>query len=189
MNVLGISGSPFENGSTSFSVKYALNEMEKKNKTVKYISLSKKNINFCKGCWSCTRTGKCIQKDDMEDILTSLIWADAVILGSPVYFGMVSGQMKTMMDRCVLLRTDNIKKYLLTAKIGCGIACGGFRNGGQETTLQNIHTFLLQQNMKVINDGYEFCHAGGAIVGTAEKDTVGLKTISNMMHNLDMMLG
>jgi multimeric flavodoxin WrbA len=123
----------------------------------------------------------------MDLIIKSFIWADAIIIGSPVYFGMVSGLVKNMMDRTVLLRNSEKDEYKLTGKIGCGIACGWFRNGGQETTLQNIQTYLLQQNLKVINDGYEYCHAGGTIVGVAKDDELGLKTIRNMMKNILIM--
>jgi multimeric flavodoxin WrbA len=77
----------------------------------------------------------------------------------------------------------------LTGKIGCGIACGNFRNGGQETTLQNIHTFLLQQNLKVINDGAPYCHTGGTIVGDARRDLLGLESIANMAKNILVQAG
>lgn len=93
-----------------------------------------------------------------------------------------------MMDRCVVFRPGYELPLELSGKTGCGIACGGFRNGGQETTLQNIQTFLLQQNIKVINDGSGFSHAGGTIVGTAKEDSLGLKTIENLANNLRFFL-
>jgi len=84
----------------------------------------------------------------------------------------------------VVFRPSYSKVPELSGKTGCGIACGGFRNGGQETTLQNIHTFLLQQNIKAISDGFPYSHAGAAIVGNAAEDTLGLETIENMTKNL-----
>jgi len=76
----------------------------------------------------------------------------------------------------------------MAGKVGGGIACGGFRNGGQETTLQNIQTFLLQQNMLVINDGSGFSHAGGTIVGEAKDDSLGLRTVENLARNMTSVL-
>jgi multimeric flavodoxin WrbA len=120
----------------------------------------------------------------MEEIYEGLRWCDGLVLASPVYFGLVSGQLKTMMDRCVCFRPEYDKPLALSGKTGCGIACGGFRNGGQETTLQNMHTFLLQQDMRVINDGQGFSHAGAAVVGEARDDELGLRTVRNMAMNL-----
>jgi len=124
----------------------------------------------------------------MEDILDAMRWSHGMLIGSPVYFGMVSGQLKVMMDRCVVLRPSYNAPMEMTGKVGGGIACGGFRNGGQETTLQNIQTFLLQQNMQVINDGLGYSHAGGTIVGEAKADHLGLRTAENLARNMAMML-
>ncbi len=182
MRVLGISGSPNTNGNTAAAIKYALTKAS--NCDAKYITLSGKKISPCIGCFKCADKHKCIFDDDMTEIYEAIRWCDALIIGSPVYMGMVSGQMKIMMDRCVLFRPSYQQKLELSGKFGCGIACGGFRNGGQETTLQNIHTFLLQQDLLVINDGFSFSHAGGTIVGTTNDDKVGLETIDHLINNL-----
>lgn len=186
-NILGISGSPNKDGNTAYAVQYALSLLPDSFNS-RYISLSNKKINFCIGCFGCSKDHKCIYDDGMNEIYEAMRWSNGLIIGSPVYMGMVSGQIKTMMDRCVVFRPGYEQKLELTGKIGCGIACGGFRNGGQETTLQNIHTFLLQQNLKVINDGYPYSHAGATIVGEAEDDKVGLQTIENMMINMSQMM-
>jgi multimeric flavodoxin WrbA len=123
----------------------------------------------------------------MVPIYDLMRWCDVLILGSPVYMGMVSGQMKVFMDRCLVFRPICGSPLELAGKLGCGITCGGFRNGGQEMALANIHTFLLQQNMKVINDGYGFSHSGGTIVGNAKDDKLGLETINNLMKNIILM--
>jgi len=99
---------------------------------------------------------------------------------------MISGQMKTMMDRTVILRVE--ESFELSGKIGAGIACGGFRNGGQELTLQCMHTFFLQQDMYAIADGPRFSHSGATIVGKAEEDDIGLQTIRNLADKITGIL-
>jgi multimeric flavodoxin WrbA len=188
MNILAISGSPNPNGNTAYAAKHALQCAKDFEAETRFVTLAGKEIHACIGCWNCTKDSKCIYKDDMDSIYEDIRWCDGLILASPVYFGMVSGQMKIMMDRCALLRPSYEKEMEASGKIGCGIACGGFRNGGQETTLQNIHTFLLQQNMMVISDGLGYSHAGGTIVGSAADDTLGLRTIDNATRNLIKML-
>jgi len=96
--------------------------------------------------------------------------------------GLVSGQMKVLMDRCVLFRVGGT--FQLSGRVGAGIACGGFRNGGQELTLQCMHTFFLQQDMLAISDGPPFSHSGAAIVGRAASDEIGLRTVDNIARRL-----
>ena len=187
MNVLGISGSPNPNGNTSYAVRHALEFLQSEGFSTRFISLAGKVIQPCIGCWNCADTRQCIY-EDMAEIYEAMRWCQGLLIGSPVYFGLVSGQLKVMMDRCVVFRPSYDAPMEMAGKVGGGIACGGFRNGGQETTLQNIQTFLLQQNMLVINDGSGFSHAGGTIVGEAKDDRLGLRTVENLARNMTSVL-
>jgi len=188
MNILGISGSPNSDGNTAYAVKHALTVIGGDGFSTRFISLAGKSILPCQGCWSCAADRVCVQDDDMNGIIEALRWCDGLIVGSPVYFGLVSGQLKTMMDRTVLFRPSYDGPMDLAGKVGGGIACAGFRNGGQETALQNIHTWLLQQNMLVINDGAGFSHAGGTVAGESKADELGLRTVENLARNMAMAL-
>ncbi|MDA3845019.1 MAG: flavodoxin family protein [Vallitaleaceae bacterium] len=188
MRILGISGSPSGNGNTAYSVKYALGVVRDLGQEATYISLSDKKIGPCIGCFRCSGTGICWQADDMEGILESMRTCDGILIGSPVYMGMVSGQLKMMMDRSVALRAEDNSVYPLAGIIGGAIACGNSRNGGQETTIQNIQTFMMQQNMLVIGDGPMFGHSGGTIMGSAKSDEWGLTTVRNLATNMVSMI-
>ena len=185
MKVLGINGSPHKNGNTAYALRYALSLLEEAGVETEYVALAEKEIHSCQGCFSC-RSGECAHDDDMRSILDAMRRCDCLLLASPVYMGLVSGQMKTMMDRTVLLRVR--ERFELSGKVGAGIACGGFRNGGQELTLQCMHTFFLQQDMYAIADGPRFSHSGATIVGEAEEDEVGLQTIRNMANKIVQVL-
>ena len=185
MNVLGINGSPNENGNTGFALRAALCAIESTGIDTTYIALANRTIHFCDGCFTC-RNGDCIFNDDMGPIITALRRCDCLLLASPVYMGMVTGKMKTMMDRTVMLRAGG--EFQLSGKIGAGIACGGFRNGGQELTLQCMHTYFLQQDMYAIADGPRFSHSGATIVGSAKEDEVGLQTVANLAAKITTVL-
>lgn len=184
MDVLGICGSPHKDGNTAFALRYALRRLEKSGLATEYVSLYDKAISPCKGCFAC-KTGPCVQDDDMAAILEGMRESRCILLASPVYMGLVTGQMKMMMDRSVAVR---VKGFQLSGRIGAGISCGGFRNGGQELTLQCLHTYFLQQDMCAIADGPGFSHSGAAIVGNAEADEVGLQTIDNIAAKITVML-
>ena len=90
--------------------------------------------------------------------------------------------MKVMIDRSVALRVHG--PFQLSGKVGGGIACGGFRNGGQELTLQCMHTYFLQQDMYAIADGPRFSHSGAAVVGLAQEDAIGLQTVRFLVERM-----
>ncbi len=90
--------------------KAAGNETEK-------ISLRGKDIKFCIGCLSCQKTGKCVLKDDMEEINKKLHDCDVVAFATPIYYYEMSGQMKTLLDRANPLYDSDYhfkKVYLLS---------------------------------------------------------------------------
>lgn len=66
---------------------------------VEYISLKNKDIRFCIGCLACQKLGHCVIKDDVTDIMDSVLYADVVVWASPIYYYEMSGQMKTLIDR------------------------------------------------------------------------------------------
>jgi multimeric flavodoxin WrbA len=186
MDVLGINGSPRSEGNSAYALRFALSWLEEAGLSTRTIALAGRNIHPCLGCWAC-REGDCVHDDDMEEILGAMRECRCLLLASPVYMGMVTGQMKVMMDRSVALRVRS--GFELSGKIGAGIACGGFRNGGQELTLQNMHTYFLQQDMAAVADGPRFSHSGATIVGSAAEDEVGLQTVSNLCRKIAAMLG
>jgi multimeric flavodoxin WrbA len=181
MHILGICGSPHPDGNTAYALRHALQVIEGEGIGTTYLSLADYEIRPCKGCFAC-REGTCVQEDDMTEIADAIYHCDGLILASPVYMGLVTGQLKVMMDRTVLFRTGG--RFELSGKVGAGIACGGFRNGGQELTLQAMHTFFLQQDMYAVADGPGFSHSGAAIVGRAETDQVGLQTVENLARRV-----
>jgi len=185
MRVLGIHGSPHLEGNTAYALRQALVELERLGFETESLALAALEIRPCQGCFHC-RSGECVHDDDMLQVYDAMRRADGIILASPVWMGMVTGLLKTMMDRTVLFRTGG--QFGMTGKVGAGIACGGFRNGGQELTLQNMQTYFLQQDMLVIADGPQFSHSGTAIVGPAAADRLGLTTVTNLARRMAQAL-
>lgn len=68
---------------------------------VEKIFINDRQINYCRGCGVCNTTHKCIQKDDMVEILDKMVKADVIVMATPVYFYTMNGQMKTLIDRTV----------------------------------------------------------------------------------------
>lgn len=84
---------------------------------VEFISLKNKNIKFCTGCLACQKKGKCIIKDDANEITEKIKNSDVIVWATPVYYYEMSGAMKTLIDRANSLYASDYKfkeVYLIT---------------------------------------------------------------------------
>ncbi|MEA3343526.1 MAG: flavodoxin family protein [archaeon] len=178
MKIIGFVGSK-RDGNTKKLTEAALDAAKAAGAETQLIHIGKMNISPCKACDTCKKAGKCIIEDDFQKAEELLASADGVIFGSPVYFGGVSAQMKAFMDRTRTLR----RKSALKDKVGGAIAVGASRNGGQETTIQQIHNYFFIQEMLVVSDA-STAHYGGTGVagapGDASKDEFGMETARNL---------
>jgi multimeric flavodoxin WrbA len=143
--VLGVSGSPRVGGATSRLVRAALLGAEEVpgTRTV-FLSLATRRIAGCDRCAECIAAGQCLIDDDMGPAYDLLLEADAIILGSPVYWGSPSALCKAFMER---VAGFGLMEKKLRLKVGGAIAAGGSRNGGQETTQIAIHAWFHSNDM------------------------------------------
>ena len=108
--VLGISGSPRRNGNTELLIKEFMNGAKSRGHKTELFLLTELKISPCTSCDSCQRTGKCVIDDDMQLMHKKLLEADYIVFASPIYFGGVSAQLKSFIDRCQTLWS---RKYIL----------------------------------------------------------------------------
>lgn len=116
--VLILSSSPRKNGNSETLCNQFMKGALEAGNDVEMIALRDQKIGYCVGCRKCSETGKCVQKDDMAEILDKMMAADTIVLSTPVYFYCMSGQMKTLIDRVVPVYTQMADKefyYIVTA--------------------------------------------------------------------------
>ncbi len=117
-NVLIISASPRKNGNSDILCdRFAQGAGESGHSTEK-VFIASKHIGYCRGCGVCNDTSRCVQKDDMAEILDKMVKADVIVLATPVYFYSMDGQMKTFIDRTVPRYTEIRDKdfyFIMTA--------------------------------------------------------------------------
>jgi len=97
--ILVLSSSARRNGNTEKLCQQLIYGAADAGTAVVHFNLNDLNIGFCTGCGNCRNGGSCILEDDMTRILQNITEAKAVVFASPVYFGNVSGQLKTLWDR------------------------------------------------------------------------------------------
>jgi multimeric flavodoxin WrbA len=106
MNILILNGSPNHDKGTTGTIIKTLEKGLRKTKpkiTTKYVY--KLNVKPCQGCFSCwsNTPGKCIQLDDVEELLHLVAESDILILATPVYVDGMTGPLKTLLDRFIPL--------------------------------------------------------------------------------------
>ncbi len=116
-NILVLSGSFRKKGNSDLLCDEFIRGAQESGHKVEKIHINDKQINYCRGCGVCNTTHKCVQKDDMAEILDKMIKADVIVMATPVYFYTMNGQMKTLIDRTVPRYTEisNKEFYFIVA--------------------------------------------------------------------------
>ncbi len=148
MKVLAVNGSHRPGQNTAAMLNMVLDEIKAEDFETELIELYDHKITLCKSCNKCLMKPECsIKDDDMPLIIDKLLAADAIILGSPVYFGNVSSMMKIFIDRS---RSMHMCRNALDGKIGAALTHAGLRNGGQEMTQMILERFLQCHGLRVV---------------------------------------
>jgi multimeric flavodoxin WrbA len=148
MRVLGIVGSPRKNGNTEILMREVLKTAQQAGCETEMFLMSEKQVAPCDACGTCFQTGSCVVQDDMQELYGMMERAQAIVFGSPVYFGSVSAQMKAAMDRMFAF----LQRRALKDKVAGALVVT--RRVGAINARALLYSFCIAQGMIV---------AGGAI--------------------------
>jgi multimeric flavodoxin WrbA len=171
--IAAINGSPNRDGNTALLLREALSVAGELGVETRLINVAEVLADldrpFCDNC--CTPCAAvCAEGNALGEAFDLLRRADGLIVGSPVYFGTISGQLAAFWDKTRTLRRD---KALLNV-VGGAVSVAASRFGGQETTIKTIHDLMLVQGLIIVGDGHrEFdCgHHGVCAQQPAQDDT------------------
>jgi len=103
MKVIAVNGSPRKNWNTYILLEKCLDGAKETGAETELINLYDMSFKGCTSCFACKRKGtaidKCAMKDDLETILQKICECDALVLGSPIYFSSVTGEMRSFLER------------------------------------------------------------------------------------------
>ena len=127
MKVMAFNGSPRKKWNTATLLEKAMEGAASQGAKTELIHLYDLDFKGCISCFACkTKGGKsygrCAVKDDLTPVFRKIEKADAIILGSPIYFGTVSGGMKSFIERLMFPYTTYTDPpgSLFTKKIKTG---------------------------------------------------------------------
>ncbi|MCL2350666.1 MAG: flavodoxin family protein [Defluviitaleaceae bacterium] len=136
MKAVFINGSPRKNGNTAAIMSEIERGIKEKGFEVKSFLLHDMDIRFCVGCKVCYEDGACVHNDDVAMMAQAIFGSDLVVVGSPSYWGDVTAQLKTFIDRCTPWCDTNDKRKLFAKGIkGAAVAV---RAGGNKAENENL---------------------------------------------------
>lgn len=99
MNILFLNASPRKNGYTVQTLEEIRTSIDSQHEC-KWVDVNSLNIKPCQGCLKCRPNEECVMaEDDGHHVACLIKKADALVLGSPTYFGNITGPLRTLIDR------------------------------------------------------------------------------------------
>lgn len=181
LKILGVSCSPRKGHNTATVVQIALEAARAAApaREIEFIDLGGMKIDCCVAAGVDLAPG---ERDDFPPLVPKLTDPSVagIILGTPVYFGNMSGLCKSFIDRWHVF----FKEKKLTNKVGGVVATGGGRNGGMELTIRSVQAAMTSHQMIVIGDAPPTSHWGGTVWAgagpTITADEFGISTAKNL---------
>lgn len=186
MKIIGINCSPRKGGNTEMLIKEVFKPLEKEGFKTELYQIGGEKIRGCIACMKCRKEkdGRCHQKNDViNKCLGKMEKADAIIIGSPVYFADLSGDAKAFLDVAgyALRGAGNP----LRRKVGAAVVA--VRRAGAVNAFDSINNFFLINEMIVPGSSY-WNIAVGREKGEVLKDEEGMRTMKVLGENMAWLL-
>lgn len=179
MYILALNGSHNNNGNTAYLLHKILDFFPSEDTEIINIheAITSAKTSFCTACTTpCSKV--CYKGTKLEEAFDKVTRADFVIIGSPVYFGSMSAQLKAFFDKTRAPRGE--KRWL--GKPMAAVTVGASKYGGQERTLEHIHSCALVSGMTLIGNGSELGmgHFGVSAQKPAGEDEYAIKQCESL---------
>lgn len=186
MKVVAVNGSPNQDGNTYHALKVVLDELEQSGIETELIHIGKKPIGGCTACGSCGRNlnEKCVLLNDpVNESIQKMKEADGLVLGSPVYYSSIAGNMKSFLDRAFYVASAN--GGMLRHKVGASVAA--VRRSGGVTTFNQLNQYILHAEMVMPASNYwNVIH--GMRKGECLEDKEGVQIMKVLGKNMSWVL-
>lgn len=155
IKVLSLNGSPRKNWNTDTLLQKALEGAKSVGAQTEAIHLYDLNFKGCTSCFACKRknskfVGHCAMKDDLTAVLEKVQQSNVLLLGSPIYFGNVTGLMRSFLERLLFsnLSYNEGHRSVFPGKLSSGFIYT--MNVPKEYIQQVNYEALFQQNKTVL---------------------------------------
>lgn len=183
MKVLLINGSPRKEGNTATALAEVAKQLAKEGIESEVVWIGNKPIRGCAACGRCVANGlgRCVFDDDVcNRISEKFADVNALIIGSPVYYGQPNGALLSVIQRAFYSNGTNI-----SGKPAASIAV--CRRGGATAAFECMNMPFQMMNMPVVTSQY-WNIVYGRTPGEAAMDKEGMQTMQTLARNMAWLL-
>ena len=182
MRVLIINGSPRQKGNTSIALTEIAKQLEKLGIESETVWIGNKPVRGCIACNTCKNNpGACVFDDDVcNGISAKMNSSDALIVGSPVYWGQPNGAVLSIIQRAFYSNGAAFRGKPAAAVAVC-------RRGGATATFETLNMPFQMMSMPVVTSQY-WNIVYGREPGQAALDREGLQTMRTLANNMAALL-
>ncbi len=181
MKVLLINGSPNEYGCTYTALNEVAETLKKNDVESEILWLGKKPMPDCIACFKCQTNGECVFRDIVNETSARIDEFDAMVVGSPVYYGGPNGRLTSFLDR-LMFSTSNSK---LAGKLAASVV--SCRRGGATAAFERLNMYFSMMNMHIVSSQY-WNQVHGHTPDDVRKDEEGLQTMRTLGQNIAYLL-
>jgi multimeric flavodoxin WrbA len=186
VKVVAFNGSGRKDGNTALMIRRVLEVLEAEGIETELIQLAGGQIRGCNACRTCysTKNKRCVIEDDNVNVyIQKMVEADGIILGSSVYFSMMTPELKALCDRAFYVARANDDMF----KRKVGVAVVAVRRAGGIPTFDAINHFFLMSQMIIPASSY--WNVGfGRKKGDVEGDEEGMRTMEDLGKNMAWLI-
>ncbi|MBR3099755.1 MAG: flavodoxin family protein [Clostridia bacterium] len=180
MKVLLINGSPHAKGCTNRALEEIRDTLKEEGVDSEIIQVGNKDIRGCVSCGSCSRIGKCVFDDTVNETAEKLKEADGLVLASPVYYASPNGTLLAFADRLFYSNHSDLRM-----KVGAAVVSA--RRAGTTASFDVLNKYFSISQMPIVSSRYwNMVH--GFTAEDVEKDKEGLQTMRILARNMAFMI-
>ena len=184
MKVLMINGSPHEKGCTYTALCEAAKALNGEGVETDFFWIGKKPLAGCAGCGACTKPGRCVFDDKVNEFTTLAEGYDGFIFGSPVYFSGMNGALMSFMDRAFFSGSRREKNPFALKPAAAVVSA---RRAGTTSALDQMNKYFLHGQMIVPGSRYwNMVH--GNTPEEVLQDEEGLQIMRTLGRNMAWLL-
>lgn len=178
--VLLLNGSPHASGCTATALQEMIKVFKEEGFEAELVQVGNKDIRGCIACRKCRELGHCVFDDQVNEVAAKFKEADALVVGSPVYYGSPNGTILSFMDR--LFQSTPFSKHM---KVGAAVV--SCRRGGNTASFDVLNKYFTISGMPVASSTY-WNQVHGFTAEDVKKDLEGLQTMRNLARNIVFMV-
>ncbi len=180
MKVLLINGSPRQFGCTYTALTEAAEVFHQNGVETELLWVGNKPLMGCIACGGCKDSGICYVNDAVNDAIELFDEIDGIIVGSPVYYAGISGQVTSFLDRLFYAGGRKLAGKPAAAIVSC-------RRGGASAAFDILNKYFSISNMPIVTSQY-WNQVHGNTPEEVKQDLEGMQTVRVLAQNMTWLM-